>query len=97
LIAERTDIETSWRMTSDSLALWLAGQLGARRCYLIKSIARRPQASASAAQLARDGIVDAAFPSMLSVGVPTVLLGRGDQAGFAAALSGTASYGATID
>jgi 5-(aminomethyl)-3-furanmethanol phosphate kinase len=98
LIAERTDIETSWRMTSDSLALWLAGQLGARRCYLIKAIARRPQASASAAQLARDGIVDAAFPSMLSeVGVPAVLLGRGDQAGFAAALSGTKPYGAAID
>jgi len=98
LIAGRTDIEASWRITSDSLALWLAGRLGARRCYLIKAIARRPQASASAEQLARDGVVDAAFPSMLSeTGVPTVLLGRGDQAGFASALSGTEPYGAAID
>ena len=40
LIAERTDIEESWRITSDSLALWLARRLGAARCYLIKSIAR---------------------------------------------------------
>jgi aspartokinase-like uncharacterized kinase len=98
LISERTDIEPSWRITSDSLALWLAGQLGARRCYLIKSIARRRQASASAAQLARDGIVDSAFPSMLkAVRVPAVLLCRGDQAAFAAALSGTDPYGAAID
>ena len=97
-IAGRTDIEASWRITSDSLALWLAGRLGARRCYLIKAIARRPQASASAAQLARDGIVDAAFPSMLGeTRVPAVLLGRGDQEAFAAALSGTEPYGAAID
>ena len=40
LIAGRTDIEESWRLTSDSLALWLAARLGAARCYLIKSIAR---------------------------------------------------------
>ena len=65
-IAERTDIEESWRITSDSLALWLAGQLGARRCYLIKSIARPQHSHTSAAQLARDGIVDAAFPAMLA-------------------------------
>ena len=32
LIAERTDIEESWRLTSDSLALWLAGRIGAERC-----------------------------------------------------------------
>ncbi len=40
-IAGRTDIENSWRLTSDSLALWLAGKIGAERCYLIKSIARQ--------------------------------------------------------
>ena len=89
LIAGRTDIEESWRLTSDSLALWLAGQIGAERCYLIKSIARqRPQTSAF--QLAQDGIVDAAFPDMLKVtGVPAFLLGRGEQRAFAAALAGT--------
>ena len=45
LIAERTDIEESWRLTSDSLALWLARRLGAARCYLIKSIARKRRRS----------------------------------------------------
>jgi aspartokinase-like uncharacterized kinase len=88
LIAGRTDIEESWRLTSDSLALWLAGRIGAARCYLIKSIARKG-ASASASQLAADGIVDAAFPDMLKdTGVAAVLLGRGDQQAFAACLEG---------
>jgi 5-(aminomethyl)-3-furanmethanol phosphate kinase len=88
LIAERTDIEESWRLTSDSLALWLAGRIGSQRCYLIKSIALK-HTSAGAGQLARDGIVDAAFPDMLSEsGVSAVLLGRGDQKDFAACLSG---------
>jgi len=98
LIAERTDIEESWRITSDSLALWLARRLGARACYLIKSIARRQQKRTSAAQLARDGIVDEAFPSMFAeASVPAVLLGRGDQPGFAAALSGADPIGTEID
>jgi aspartokinase-like uncharacterized kinase len=90
LVAERSDIEASWRLTSDSLALWLAQRLGARSCYLIKSIARKGNA-ASAGQLARDGIVDEAFPDMLKdTGVPAVLLGRGDQQAFAACLAGQA-------
>jgi len=98
LIAERTDIEESWRLTSDSLALWLAGRIGAERCYLIKSMAR-PRMQASASQLAQDGIVDAAFPDMLKdTGVPAFLLGRGDQKAFADALAGTDERcGAEID
>jgi 5-(aminomethyl)-3-furanmethanol phosphate kinase len=98
LIAGRTDVEEGWRITSDSLALWLAARLGARRCYLIKSIARPASASTSAAQLARDCVVDEAFPSMLAEArVPTVLLGRGDQQAFAASLSGAESFGAVIE
>jgi aspartokinase-like uncharacterized kinase len=87
LVAGRGDIEESWRLTSDSLALWLAARLGASRCFLIKSIKRQGTA-ANAAELARGGIVDAAFPSMLKeAGVPAYLLGRGDQKAFAAALA----------
>jgi 5-(aminomethyl)-3-furanmethanol phosphate kinase len=91
LIAERNDIEESWRLTSDSLALWLAGRIGAERCYLIKSIARK-RTKASATQLAQDGVVDAAFPDMLKdASIPAFLLGRGDQQAFAASLAGTAA------
>lgn len=87
LLAGRTDIEQSWRLTSDSLALWLAGRLGADACYLIKSIARQGS-SAVAAELSRQGIVDAAFPEMLErTGLPAFLLGRGDREAFAAFLA----------
>jgi aspartokinase-like uncharacterized kinase len=98
LIAERTDLDESWRLTSDSLALWLAGRIGAERCYLIKSIAWQGN-GASAGQLARDGIVDAAFPDMLKeTGVQAFLLGRGDQQAFAAYLAEpTGRCGAKID
>ncbi len=97
LIAGRTDIEESWRLTSDSLALWLAARLGAARCYLIKSIQRK-NARRSAEQLARDGVVDEAFPIMLKdSAVPTFLLGRGDQQAFISALAGPEGCGATID
>lgn len=87
LVAGRDDIEESWRLTSDSLALWLAGRLGAARCYLVKSI-RRQGSHAGAAELAQAGVVDAAFPAMLKdTGVETFLLGRGDHKGFADALA----------
>ena len=97
-IAGRTDIESSWRLTSDSLALWLAARLGAARCYLIKSIARPKAPRLSARQLARDGVVDEAFADMLAeTGTPTILLGRGDQDTFAASAAEGHSCGAQID
>ena len=98
LVAERSDIEESWRLTSDSLALWLAGRLGATRCYLVKSIERKV-AQTTAGQLARDGVVDAAFPEMLrETGVSAFLLGRGDQQTFAASVTDLAERcGAAIE
>jgi 5-(aminomethyl)-3-furanmethanol phosphate kinase len=98
LIAGRSDIEESWRLTSDSLALWVAGRIGAARCYLIKSIMRKAK-DAGARQLAQDGVVDAAFPEMLKkTGVSTVLLGRGDQQVFTACLTGqTDRCGSEVD
>lgn len=97
LVSNRRDIPETWAVTSDSLALWLAGQLGAERCYLIKSIPRR-STQISAAQLCREGVVDAAFPSLLTeAALPAVLLGRGDQESFVAALHGGGACGAAID
>ena len=96
-IAGRTDIEDSWRLTSDSLALWLAARIGAARCYLIKSIARPKTPRLSARQLAQDGVVDEAFAGMLEeTGTPTVLLGRGDQESFMAFAAEGHSCGAEI-
>jgi dihydroneopterin aldolase len=99
LITNRGDIPQSWTVTSDSLALWLASSMGAACCYVIKSIQRR-RTEFDAEQLARDGIVDEAFPAMLrDANFPVFLLGRGDQAALAASLSiaGAIPCGATID
>ncbi len=84
LVAGRNDLEATWQLTSDSLALWLTGRLGARDCYLIKSVsmARRPR---SASALVADGIVDEAFAGMLArVGVSCAIFGQGDQAALGA-------------
>ena len=65
LIAERSDIEESWRLTSDSLALWL-GRPARRRALLPDQVDRAaPGAQFERRQLARDGVVDEAFPAML--------------------------------
>jgi 5-(aminomethyl)-3-furanmethanol phosphate kinase len=98
LVANRRDIPQSWTVTSDSLALWLGRRLGAERVFVIKSIERR-RSEISAEQLACDGVVDAAFPAVLrEAGVPVFLLGRGDQAAFAASLGAAGgTCGATID
>jgi dihydroneopterin aldolase len=97
LISASADVEATWRLTSDSLALWLAAKLGAGRCYLIKSVARK-HSRVSANALAQDGIVDEAFPAMLAeTGVSAVLLGRGDQPALAASLADKAPAGAVIE
>jgi hypothetical protein len=80
--------------------LWLARRLGAECCYVIKSIDRQGTAAFSAGQLARDGVVDKAFPVLFKdAGFPVFLLGRGDQQALAASLSGETCppCGATID
>jgi len=58
------DIAENWDVTSDSLALWLATRLRAERCILIKSTPIHP--GASLIDLARLGVVDAAFPRFAS-------------------------------
>jgi aspartokinase-like uncharacterized kinase len=60
LLAGNRDIEESWRVTSDSLALWLARQLGAARLVLVKSGDIQP-GQASPEALTESGLLDAAF------------------------------------
>lgn len=95
-IAGRTDIEHSWRLTSDSLALWLAARLAAPRCYLIKSVARKGS-RLGAEGLAREGVVDEAFPAMLKeTGISCFLLGRDDRQLLAASLAENTPCGGAI-
>jgi aspartokinase-like uncharacterized kinase len=63
-------IPASWEVTSDSLAVWLSGEIKANRLILVKR-ARIPTPSISAHALAKKGIVDAAFPYFLhSIAIP---------------------------
>ena len=53
-------IPETWSVTSDSLALWLAAELGASRLVLLKSVDPPPWSDPE--RLAALGIVDEAFP-----------------------------------
>jgi aspartokinase-like uncharacterized kinase len=61
LEAGHPEIPESWDVTSDSLALWLATRLAATACLLVKAV--DPAPGAGPAELARSGLVDAAFPA----------------------------------
>ncbi|KQU19117.1 uridylate kinase [Methylobacterium sp. Leaf94] len=61
LKAGHPDIPETWEVTSDSLALWLAGAVGAPLCLLVKSVDRPLRTRWT--DLARVGLVDAAFPA----------------------------------
>lgn len=73
------ELERSWRISSDSLALWLADRLGVRRVVLVKTCAAPVQRDHGAADLAAEdmaamsaaGIVDAAY-SGIAAGAPEV-------------------------
>lgn len=59
------EIPMSWDVTADSLSAWLATRMSAERLVLVKSCAM-PAPQLEAAELARLGIVDAAFPRWVS-------------------------------
>lgn len=55
------DIPASWDMTSDSLAAWLATQIGATKLFLVKSC-DVPDGELNLEKLAQQKIVDPLFP-----------------------------------
>jgi dihydroneopterin aldolase len=86
LVTEAPDIPASWDITSDSLAAWLAGRIGADALLLIKQTDAF-SASDTVDGLAASGIVDAGFATMLPAGVDFHLAGPEDAAGAQAMLS----------
>lgn len=60
-LRDAPDTLTSWEVTGDSLALWLARRLNAERLVVVKSCAVPP--GQSLAQLSAAGVVDKRFPS----------------------------------
>jgi 5-(aminomethyl)-3-furanmethanol phosphate kinase len=58
------DVARSWDVTSDSLAAWLAGRLGASRLFLVKHVPCR-SGRVRCDDLVAKGVVDKAFPRHL--------------------------------
>jgi dihydroneopterin aldolase len=85
-MARTAALPESWDLTSDSLAAWLAGALGASRLVLVKHGLFRA-ASVSARDLAARAIVDPLFPHYLEAsGVRAFLAGPTDSARLAEGL-----------
>ena len=89
------EIPASWGITSDSLAAWLAGKLGAETLLLVKQ-SRAFANEDSVADLMARGIVDACFATMLPQGVDLFVAGPHDAATAAAELARGKLPGVTI-
>ena len=89
------EIPASWGITSDSLAAWLAGKLGAEALLLVKQ-SRAFANEDSVADLMARGIVDACFATMLPQGVDLFVAGPHDAATAAAELARGKLPGVTI-
>lgn len=64
MLANCPEVPSSWSVTSDSIAAWLAGRLNAERLVLVKSC-DPPAQPMDAREMAELGIVDAAFPDFV--------------------------------
>jgi dihydroneopterin aldolase len=90
------EIPASWDVTSDSLAAWLARQLGAALLVLVKSV-RVTQTQATAAQLVSRGWVDPLFPRFAAAaGCAIRVLGSNDQPRLTRMLAGFAAEGLEV-
>jgi aspartokinase-like uncharacterized kinase len=85
---DAAEIPQSWDVTSDSLAAWLAGKIGAEQLLLIKHV-EPAHGTIRAADLATRNIVDQAFAKFLAAsGVPAFILGPRDHAAVTRLLNG---------
>jgi aspartokinase-like uncharacterized kinase len=78
---EADPLPHTWDVTSDSIAAWVAGQVGARRLVLIK-----PPGAADV------DLVDAYFPRALPAHVQPAIVRADDAAGLHSALRGAVEY-----
>jgi 5-(aminomethyl)-3-furanmethanol phosphate kinase len=83
LVQREPGLERSFRLTSDSIAAFLAGRLHSTHLILLKSVrkqAERIRDRASAEALARRGVVDPLFPEMMPARTTAwILCGRRPQ------------------
>jgi aspartokinase-like uncharacterized kinase len=80
------EIPTDWSITSDGLAARLAERMAGAPLVLLKSVDVAP--NETAADLAREGVVDAVFPDIVArANLDWRILGPKDDAAFAALLA----------
>jgi 5-(aminomethyl)-3-furanmethanol phosphate kinase len=97
MVCAAKDIPWSWEVTSDSLAAWLAGRIGAKRVLLVKHV-EPPAGPLRAHELVANGIVDQAFPRFLRAsGAEGFIAGPAEYAAAALAIRNGGGVGARID
>jgi dihydroneopterin aldolase len=85
-------IPQSWDVTSDSLAAWLAGRVGAERLILVKHL-ETMESSVLASNLVAWNMLDRAFVNFLPAsGVPGFILGAGEHGAIRHDLSDESPY-----
>jgi len=81
-------IPRNWAVTSDSLAAWLAGKIGADRLVLVKQV-EVTQEQVLASRLMADGVVDAAFAEFAAgLTCPIHVVNKTEHGTIASALAG---------
>ncbi len=89
-------VPASWDITSDSLAAWLGGRLGAARLLLLKSVDPPPQ-PVDPAHIVKSGVADPAFAHYLEgSGLDAWWLGPSAHPGLASMIDGESVCGVPI-
>ena len=96
MVVTAPDIPASWDITSDSLAAWLAGRLGATALLLIKQTGALSDRD-DVQGLTRRGIVDPCLATMLPSGINLYLAGPHHAAAAAQALAAGTLPGTRIE
>jgi 5-(aminomethyl)-3-furanmethanol phosphate kinase len=97
MVLSASDITQSWKVTSDSLAAWLAGRIGADRLLLVKH-AKFPSGRAPLDDLVEMGIVDEAFARHLKMSAAAAyILAPSDHKAVIAAVRTGASAGIPVE
>ena len=97
MVLQTPEIPADWDVTSDSLAAWLAGELGARRLLLVK-LGGAYQGRLDVQELVMTNLVDRAFPRFLAAsGAQGSIVAAADHATASVAICEGGEIGAAID
>ena len=97
MVLRRPEIAPCWDVTSDSLAAWLAGHIGAEQIVLVKH-GGPFEDSVRAVDLAQRGIVDRAFPRFLAAsGAPASIVAAKNYASAPRVIRNRGRLGTPID